>query len=266
MSHQLTADLLRDNLIIDRIGRQITVLPDVDSTNAYALDHVATKHGPSSDGHVIFAEHQTAGRGRLGRTWLSPRGAGLTLTALLWEQPGALPTARLIMAAAIAVARAVERATDIVPSIRWPNDVYVKNKKLAGILVEARACANQPMPIAVGIGLNCLQHRSHFPPELRDTATSLEIESRQPIDRATVAKALLTELDRCFSKSRPLADEAIADEWRQRSSDIGARVTLTCDGQSFTGQIIDINPHAGLLLQLDNGTRQEFDLATITRA
>ncbi|MEK6643817.1 MAG: biotin--[acetyl-CoA-carboxylase] ligase [Planctomycetota bacterium] len=266
MSHQLTADILNDGLLTERIGRQITVLPDIDSTNSYALDHLATQHGPSSDGHVVFAEHQSAGRGRLGRNWLAPRGAGLTLTALLWEQPGALPTARLIMAAAIAVARAVECATDIVPAIHWPNDVYVRNKKLAGILVEARACANQPMPIAVGIGLNCLQHRNHFPPELRDTATSLEIESRQPIDRATVARALLTELDRCFSKLHPLTDEAIADEWRQQSSDIGARVTLTSDGQTFTGLIIDINPHAGLLLQLDNGTRREFDLATITRA
>ncbi len=265
MSHRLSAEALHDGLTTERIGRTITVLDEVDSTNSYALDRLARDEGTAADGHVIIAEHQTAGRGRLGRSWQSPRGAGLTLTTLLWERPESFSTARLIMAAAVAVARAVEHTTDVVPTIRWPNDIYVKEKKLTGILVEARACANQPMPIAVGIGLNCLQHVGHFPPEIRESATSLEIESRGPIDRVAVARGLIGELDRCFSRKRPLSDDAIATEWRERSSDIGSRVTVRCDGKSYTGQILDINPHAGMLLQLDVGGRREFDLATITR-
>ena len=263
--HQLTVEAISTGLDTLRVGRRMTVLDEVGSTNTHALDVVARSDGSASDGHVIFAEYQTAGRGRLGRSWHSPRGASLTFTTLLWEPSAALPTARIIMAAAVAVARGIESSTDIDPLIRWPNDIYVKDRKLAGILVEARANGPGPLPVAIGIGVNCLQQTAHLPVELRDRATSLEIESRHAVDRAAVARAILRELDRLFANESAISDDAIAAQWRDRSVDAGTRVTLTCNGETFSGHVVDINPRSGLLLQLDSGLRREFDLATISR-
>jgi BirA family biotin operon repressor/biotin-[acetyl-CoA-carboxylase] ligase len=264
-SHTLDAQVIAAGLKTRRVGRALTVLPEIDSTNAYALDRLAVELGSASDGHVVFAEYQSAGRGRLGRTWLCPRGAGLTFTVLLWEAPRDWRPARPIMAAALAVARGIEKSTEVHAVIRWPNDIFIGEKKVAGILVEARACGDQPMPVAVGIGVNCLQHSAHLPPHLRDKATSLEIESRHAVDRAAVARALLGELDRVFSSASDASDSKLAAAWREKSADVGRRISVVRDGRSYTGHVLDVHPQSGLLLQLDDGHRREFDPATVTR-
>ena len=159
----------------------------------------------------------------------------------------------------------IEAATDLEPTIRWPNDLYIASRKLGGILVEAR---NQPggvVHVAIGIGINCLQHTAHFPPELRDRATSLEIESSQPIDRTRLAIEILKQLDRFFAADSPMDDPSLAAAWRSRSADIGSHVTLSSDGHEFTGRIVDIHPTAGLVLQVDGGGRRHFDPSTTTR-
>lgn len=248
-----------------RVGRSVFVLDEIDSTNEYALSVLAPREGIAADGMVVFAEHQTAGRGRLGRTWHSARGASVAMTVLLCEQR--LPTSpvRLVMAGGVAVAQAVASTTDVEPVIRWPNDVYVGPKKLAGVLVEARSLGPAGWAVAVGIGINCLQHAGHFPPELRDRATSLELESKHAIDREVVAIAVLNELDALMRRDSKVTDAALADQWRARSADLGMRVTLRENGQLFTGVILDVHPQSGLLLQLDTGARRHFDPATTSR-
>lgn len=265
-AHVLSADAIRFGLRPERVGAAITVLPEVASTNTYALETLARGDGPGADGHVVFAEHQTAGRGRLGRDWHCPRGAGLTMTALLWETVEAISPARYVMAAAIAVADAVAETTDVDPSIRWPNDIYVADRKLAGILVEARSFAPGAWAVAIGIGLNCLQHAGHFPPEIRNRATSLEIESGHAVDRTAVARTLVAQLDALFGESSAVSDVELSRRWSDRSADLGSHVTLVQDGVEFTGRIVDVDPQNGLLLQLDTGGRRYFDAATTTRA
>ena len=170
-----------------------------------------------------------------------------------------------MMATAIATVEAIETTTDIVPAIRWPNDVFVGNRKLAGILVESRAAPDGARYLAIGVGLNCLQHAAHFPPEIRDIATSLELESAEPIDRIAIAQALLRTLDRFFAKPDVTDDATLVNLWQRHSDDIGSRVTLVHAGEEFAGQVIDIHPETGLLLQLDTGARREFDPATTMR-
>lgn len=262
-SPDLSPERITQGLRIERVGRRVLVLPEVDSTNTYALDRLAAD--PDADGTVIIAEYQTAGRGRFGRAWQSPRGASLLLTMLLRET-GPLRGSRTVMAASVAVAEAVEEATLLAPLIRWPNDIYLRGRKLGGILVETRAMNGNGVAVAAGIGLNCLQQRGHLPPELGETATSLEIESEQPVDRLALARAMILCLDHHFKRRNAVSDDEIAAAWHERCGDRGQRVTLSSLGQSFSGRVIDVNPSAGLLLQLDNGTRREFDLQTITRA
>lgn len=257
--HQLDAEAILRGLGTSRIGRKVVVLPEINSTNTYALDHVA------EDGTVVFAEYQTAGRGRRGRSWHAPRGAALTLTVQLIEPPGRVTPARWIMAGAIAVAQAITRETDLSPQLRWPNDLYIRGKKLAGILVETRRRRADALAVAIGIGINCLQHAAHFPTALRDGATSLEMESSHPIERMALARALLQRLDALLSASASPSDDELAEQWRELSADIGTRVRLLSDGQESCGQIIDVHPAAGLLLQLDAGGRRHFDPQTTSR-
>ena len=265
LSHCLTADAILMGIRPARIGRKVVVLEEIESTNSYSLDQIAAR-GAESDGHVVFAEYQTAGRGRLGRSWLCPRGAGVMFTAMIWERPAGLSVTRLIMATALAVARGIEAATDVASVIRWPNDIFVKTKKVAGILVEARPDGDGPMPVAIGVGINCLQHRDHFAEDLRDQATSLEMESRRPIDRVEVARAVLRELDEMLGPVTRWTDEALAAAWLERIGDIGERVAVKADGRTYTGHVLDVHPQTGLIIQLDSGTRRQFDLATVSRA
>ncbi|GMU33113.1 MAG: biotin--[acetyl-CoA-carboxylase] ligase [Planctomycetia bacterium] len=263
--HVLSADEIRRGLNTVRIGRHITVLAETDSTNTFALDFADSQGAGQCDGAVILAEYQTAGRGRLGRKWLSPRGAGLHMTVLLTMPRTKFLHGRLMMATAIAVLEGILDSTDVEPTIRWPNDLYVGERKLCGILVETRSQANDTLVVAVGIGVNCLQHESHFPPELRGRATSLEMESRQPIDRAAVVRSILIRLDSLLARPESVDDSHLARRWLEWTSDLNARVTLLQDGRRFTGRIVEIHPVSGLILQEDNGVCRHFEPATTSR-
>ncbi len=264
-SHILDAAELLRNLKPRRVGRSITVLPEVNSTNAFVLDHLAPQLGQQADGHVVFAELQTAGRGRQGRSWCSPRGASLLFTVLLWEEEADLQPARVVMNAALSVVEGIEEASEVEPGLRWPNDVYVGGKKLAGILVETRSFQPTLRAVALGIGVNCLQHAVHFAPELRDKATSLELECTHPVDRGVLAQAVLRALDRRFAQPRAVGDDALVASWRDYSDDIGARVSLCTESRVFAGRIVDIHPSSGLVLQLDGGGCRCFDPLTTSR-
>ncbi|MBX3394805.1 MAG: biotin--[acetyl-CoA-carboxylase] ligase [Phycisphaerae bacterium] len=291
--HVLSADAIAAELHTARVGRRVAVLPEIDSTNTFALQTLAPQSGADADGTAVFAERQTAGRGRLGRQWHSPAGASVMCTILLNEPRNAARPAFWMTGAAVAVARTIERTTDVSPQIIWPNDIYVGEKKLAGILVEAKVTGCSPETldthrvevlapreiarrdqrssqfaawIAIGIGINCLQQPMHFPEPLRACSTSLHIESRDPIDRLAIARRLLRELDGLFAEPACVSDDELTAEWCRRSADIGRRVTLISGQEHVSGVILDIHPRDGLVLQPDVGSRRHFDPATTSRA
>ena len=152
------------------VGREIVVFRETDSTNDLAAQ--AGRDGVA-EGIVFFAESQRAGRGRMGRQWVSPPGRNLLFSVLL--RPAAVPAERwpeLTFCAALAVAETAERFTGRTARVKWPNDVLVEGRKVAGVLLEAHH-AQPPGFVVVGIGLNVLQGAEDFPPELRDRAGSL---------------------------------------------------------------------------------------------
>ncbi|MCB9851451.1 MAG: biotin--[acetyl-CoA-carboxylase] ligase [Phycisphaerales bacterium] len=263
IAHLLDADAIIAGLSAQRVGKRIVVLPEVDSTNTFALK---LAERPDVDGIVVFAERQTSGRGRLGRVWHCPNGAGLMFTVLLREPAGATTPAAWMMLAGFAVVRGIVDSTDVVPSLRWPNDVYVGDRKLAGILVESRREDDGVETIAIGVGVNCLQQAGHFPPEVRDRAVSLDMLSNAPIDRQSVACSVLATLDRSLLELVHRDESRLIELWQTHSADIGARVELQSDGHTYRGRIIDIHPRDGLLVQLDDGGRRQFDPAVTTRA
>ncbi len=239
---------------------------ELDSTNAHLLHLVTGGALDAIDGMVVFAEYQTLGRGRLGRTWQSPRGASLLFSLFLWEPHQPMSPGWVMMAAAVAAVRGIEAATDVEPLLRWPNDLYVGNRKLGGILVEQRPAANGGAGIVVGIGVNCLQRPGHFGEDCGRRATSLDMEAPHPVDRIAVAQSLLRELDGLLATPRQTDDKTLAVAWLAHSSDLGTHVSLTTGGQTYMGRIIDIHPTDGLLLQVDDGGRRHFDPAITARA
>ena len=266
-----------------RVGRRIVLCGDVTSTNDEAW---ACLDDAASDGTAVLAEYQSQGRGRLGRRWESPRGASVMCSVLLVEPPvGALggveggssnsPTAGpaaaaavstdpaggtgvVSLLAAIACYDAISRSSQVACQIQWPNDLVARGRKLAGVLIERRRVAGVGCAYVVGIGINCLQHAAHFDPAIREQATSLDLESVRSIDRHRVARALLDELDRWFGYARPDEPGTVRRDWLRRAAPLGRRVRLRHDGADFSGQVVDVDPLAHLVVQLDEGGRRLF--------
>ena len=192
---RLSTAKLRAGLGHCMIGREIIVLDETTSTNDVVLQ-MANEGAP--EGLVVFAEHQTAGRGQRGNVWESPAGKGLLYSILLRPNVAVQDSARLVDWAVKGIAWTLESAYLRKATIKPPNDIYIDGRKVAGVLVEMRAQPDAPHLAVVGIGVNVNQTPSHFPEELRDRATSLAIVMDGPLDRNTLAIALLRNLDRLY--------------------------------------------------------------------
>ena len=179
------------------IGREIVVLDETTSTNDVVLQ---MGKGGAAEGLVVFSEHQTAGRGQRGNVWKSARGQGLLFSILLRPNIPVQDSARLVDWAVKAIAWTLESTCHCQAIIKRPNDVYIAERKIAGVLVEMRAQAGAPHLAVVGIGINVNQTPRHFPEELREHATSFAIVRGGPVDRNELAIALLRNLDLLYRK------------------------------------------------------------------
>ena len=191
---RLRAERLRGGMII---GREIIVLNQTESTN-----DVITRMAPGDwpEGLCVFAEHQIGGRGQRGNEWESAEGKGLWFSILLRPKIAIGDSARLTTWVAETIARTLEDELGLSATVKPPNDVYVGDRKIAGILVEMRAQPGAPHVAVVGIGLNVNHAPSDFSERLRERATSVAILRRRRLDRNIVAAALLRNLDRTYAE------------------------------------------------------------------
>jgi BirA family transcriptional regulator, biotin operon repressor / biotin---[acetyl-CoA-carboxylase] ligase len=205
----LVADQLQAALPSALIGRQIIVLEQTGSTND-AILQVASPQGAASladEGLVLFAEHQTAGRGQRGNRWESPAGKGLWFSILLRPAIQLRDSGRLTVWAIEAISDVIRIEFRLEPAIKLPNDIQLNGQKVAGVLVEMRAQDKAPHMAVVGIGINVNQCHDDFPAELQDRAISLAMALGRQVDRQNFAVALLRNLDLTyrekFSKAIP---------------------------------------------------------------
>lgn len=260
--NRLDPDLIRAHLRTTRVGKKILVYEKTASTNDIAAEYAKN---PENSGLVVFAEEQTAGRGRSGAKWHSASGQSLLFSVLLMDC--GISSELLSLTCAVAVAEAVGQVGTDRAGIKWPNDIVLASRKLAGILVESRA-ENQKSNIKnqtsivhiIGIGINCHQPADDFPPELRETATSLDLVSGTRCDRVTVARRVLTSLDH-WLKVAERDSSQVTQTWNRLSTQLGQRVTLSYNRKRFTGNCIGVDPEKGLILQLDQGGVRMFDAA-----
>lgn len=232
------------------IGRDIQVFQQTSSTNdiveKLARDGV-------KEGVVVFAESQTRGRGRLGRQWLSPPRKGLWFSVLL--RPALRPQAatQLTVAAATALFRAIRDQTGITPEIKWPNDILIDGRKVAGVLTELGAELDHIKHLTLGIGVDVNLTASEFPPELRKIATSLKIEAGRHLQRAELAAAILRELDRDYERICSQQFDQVADEWEAHCTTIGRRVNIQVGNRILQGQAEALDDDGALLLRTQHG-------------
>ena len=251
---RLDPDRIGAQLKTERIGRRVIVYERTSSTSNVAAEYARSG---GHDGLVVFAEEQTAGRGRTGSTWHSPPGDSLLFSVVLAGCQ--LASELLSLTCAVAVADALGQVGDRAARIKWPNDILLDGRKVGGILVESRADEVARTHI-IGIGINCHQRPEAFPPEIRDSATSLDLARGTRSDRLTVARRVLAALDHWLMAAER-DKQQILGAWRRLSTQIGQRVTLSYDGRRFTGNCIGVDPEAGLILQLDRGGVRMFDAA-----
>jgi BirA family biotin operon repressor/biotin-[acetyl-CoA-carboxylase] ligase len=195
MLDRLIADQLQAHLPCAAIGRQIIVLEQTSSTND-AILHVAGAN--SKEGLVLFAEHQTAGRGQRGNRWESAAGKGLWFSILLRPKIQINDSGRLTIWAIEAISDVIRTEFSLEPTVKLPNDVQLCGRKVAGVLVEMRAQEKAPHLAIVGIGINVNQSVEDFPPELQSCAISLAVALHRPVDRQQLAIAVLRHLDRTY--------------------------------------------------------------------
>ena len=255
----LDADLIKANLDTGRIGKEIIIYKSTSSTNDIASEYA--KGGEKNDGLAVFAEHQTAGRGRRGNKWFDEKNKSVLCSVLLFEpQIGA---DMITIAAAAAVAETIGKCGRNDAKIKWPNDILLAGRKTAGILVEASATKSKKKYFILGIGINCHQGKQDFSPELADSATSIDIEIGTVCDRNRIAKRLLVNLDHFFAAVGKKPDE-ILEKWRGRSMLLGRRVTVEHNGRQWTGNCIGVEPVEGLIIQLQRGGIKMFNAASTT--
>ena len=201
-------------------------------------------------GSAFLAEGQTAGRGRLGRRFASPRGKGLYLSLLLRPELPPEALGELPAWAAVAVRRALLRCCGLSAEIKWVNDLLCRGRKLCGILAEGVLREGRRESGVLGVGINVSGEREDFPPELRETATSVLLETGRAPDRIALAAAVLRELD-ALAGSCPTGREAVLAEYRESCVTLGRRVLLS-DGTE--GEAQAIGEDFALLVRLEDGT------------
>jgi len=204
MSDRLIADELQTPSARATIGRQIIVLEQTSSTND-AILQVPTAN--SNQGLVLFAEHQTAGRGQRGNRWESAAGKGLWFSILLRPKIQINDSGRLTIWAIETISDVIRTEFSLEPAIKLPNDVQLYGCKVAGVLVEMRAQEKAPHLAVVGIGINVNQSMEDLPPELQNRAISLAMALHRPVDRRQFAVAVLRYLDRTYRER--FTDEAL---------------------------------------------------------
>jgi BirA family biotin operon repressor/biotin-[acetyl-CoA-carboxylase] ligase len=195
VADRLSGEKLRAELGQCTIGREIIVLEETTSTNDAVLQMA---NGGAPEGLVVFAEHQSAGRGQRGNVWESAAGKGLWLSVLLRPKVAISHPVELAQRTAEIAAITIQGQFYLSATVKLPNDIYIDNRKVAGVLVEMRAQLKAPHLAVLGIGVNVNQMPHDFSEELRERATSLAIARRERIDRSSFAVALLRNLDRFY--------------------------------------------------------------------
>jgi len=221
-----------------------------DSTNIQAR---ALARNGAPEGTLVVAEAQSAGRGRKGRSWLARPGEGILFSLILRPDMEPSRAALITLMTAVSVAEALIRETNIDARIKWPNDILVGGKKLAGILTEMSMELDAVDYVITGLGLNVNTPAEAFADEIRDIATSVMAEASAPCSRVALLRAILSRFETHYETLSTRGPESILTRWKELSDIVGRRVRVSMMREEIEGVVTDINADGVLLLTNEAG-------------
>ena len=247
---RLLPEEISSHLKTRSIGKSIFYQASTASTNDEAKRLANTG---CIDGTIVLSEEQQKGKGRLSRGWFSPFGKGIWLSIVLRPSFRPQDAPKCTLMAAVALYRAIKKVTPISCGIKWPNDILIQGKKLAGILTEMSAEIDAVNYLVIGMGINVNIRSGEFPDDLAQMATSLAEQVGSPVPRLTLLVALLEELDACYHHVLNKGFEDVLAEWRTYSITLGQEVNVIGIDKTFVGRALDIDEEGALLVQTDLG-------------
>lgn len=261
-------DLSREEIIAGLGGslwREVVCYKSVDSTNETAIALCTKKEAPS--GTIIVADMQQHGRGRLGRRWSSPVGLNIYMSLVLVPD-GIVPkdATLLTVLSSVACATAINQTCGAGVSIKWPNDLMIKGRKVGGILTETRADPDRIAWAVIGIGINVNMGPGSFPPDIKKTATSVKIETGGYHGRSGLIIAILEEFERSYLALVTEGRRNLIERWRQLSCTLGKHVSVSSGSSQIHGLAEDIDDQGMLLVRLSSGELKSIgsgDLAVL---
>jgi BirA family biotin operon repressor/biotin-[acetyl-CoA-carboxylase] ligase len=252
----LLKDEIREKLDTGIFGKtDILHFTNTDSTNLQAKILAA---GGAPEGTLIVAESQYSGRGRKGRTWFSPQGFGIYSSLILRPAISPAEAPGITLMTAVAAAETVIALTGIPASIKWPNDIMVKNKKIAGILTEISTEMDSVDFIIVGLGLNVNTPADAFPPDLKTVATSVVAETGQRFSRVKMLQAYLKNLETHYENFKKEGFSGIRNQWKAYTDIIGKKVTVSKVAGKIAGKVLDVDDEGVLILEDGKGEKHRI--------
>ncbi len=248
ISSAVTADLGTDV-----VGRKVIFFSQTDSTNLQA--RLLAEQG-AEDGTVVIADQQSSGKGRMGRYWVSPAGVNLYLSVILRPDIQLRNATQMTFLTAVAVAEAIEASGEFSPQLKWPNDVLLGDKKIAGLLNELNAETEQIHFMILGIGVNLNMTEEQFPANLRSPATSLLVAGGEVVPRLDFARNLLQRIDHLYALYLDQGFAPILSGWEKRCNMLGKKVEVDYQHSRLTGTVKGLDDAGALLLQLPNGAEE----------
>jgi BirA family biotin operon repressor/biotin-[acetyl-CoA-carboxylase] ligase len=255
LGDSLSPAAITDSLGTRFIGQRIIYYPKLASTNDVAKQEAQKG---AIEGTAVIAEEQTAGRGRIKRLWLSPKGS-IALSIILYPPLSYLPS--LIMVASLAVVHSIARVTGLKSQIKWPNDVLINDQKVCGILIESEVRGRQVGFAIIGIGVNVNLNPSDFP-EISPTATSLSHELGRNISRLDILRCLLTETERLYLALA--GGDSVYQEWRDNLVTLGKKVRVRSGETTYNGVAESVATDGSLLLRQPDGSLTKIVAGDVT--
>ncbi|KMJ60495.1 biotin--acetyl-CoA-carboxylase ligase [Bacillus sp. LL01] len=232
----------------EALGRKIHFEESVTSTQKIA--HQLAYDG-APEGTLVVSEEQTSGRGRLSRSWYSPKHTGVWMSLILRPNLPPAKAPQLTLLAAVAITQAIEEVTGLRPDIKWPNDILINKKKTVGILTEMQAEADKINSVIIGVGINVNQAIEHFPEELHSIATSLSIELGEPVNRAELIQTILVKFETLYHKYLEHGFYPIKLLWESYAISIGKRIIARTITGTLEGKAKGITEDGVLMLEDD---------------
>ncbi len=256
MTIPLDVDTIEAARVNTALGAKVVLFKSTASTNDIAWQYASNA---ANNGLCVLAESQSKGRGRRGHVWYSEPGQSILMSVLLLNP--SMDANRLTLITAIAVAEAVDAFANVPARIKWPNDILIDGKKLAGILVEKKTAGSQHHYV-VGIGVNCNQPKDAFDGcELHLPATSLRMETEKEINRNALVAEILASLEKWLANDDT---NAVVNRWQQLSALLGRHITVESNNHTYSGFCRGIDPADGLIVGLDAGPVKIFPATQTT--